>query len=222
MRGRPRKKAAGSWEANEFSDDPGTRERMLEAAAELFLRQGFATTTIRQIAESCGVTPGAIYNHFSSKDEILYSIISFTQGTAEKEMHLALQRGSGDPKMRLYQVARALTSINCRYRINALASNKEYRGLEEPYLSEILAGRRRLRGYIERVLEEGGDAGVFILPQVAGKPSARIAGIAIGDMCIRAAEWFRPDGPATVEELAREYALMALRCVGVNDFMPPE
>ena len=128
--------------------------------------------------------------------------------------------GGSDPVAKLFEVIRALTLINCHHRLNALAGNKEYRGLEEPYLSEILKGRRRLRGNIERALQAGTDAGLFVLPEIAGKPSVRIAGIAIGDMCIRAAEWYRPDGSATAEQLATEYAKMALRCVGVGEFTP--
>jgi len=47
-----------------------TRQKLLVAAKELFIAQGYTATTMRQIARGAGITPGAIYNHFSSKDEI--------------------------------------------------------------------------------------------------------------------------------------------------------
>jgi AcrR family transcriptional regulator len=53
-----------------------TRAALLEAAFELFSRQGYHATTMRQIAEQTGVTPGSIYNHFFGKDDIFLSVLS--------------------------------------------------------------------------------------------------------------------------------------------------
>jgi AcrR family transcriptional regulator len=47
-----------------------TRELLLDAALELFARQGFARTTVRQIAGAVGVRDSAIYAHFASKQAI--------------------------------------------------------------------------------------------------------------------------------------------------------
>ncbi|MFF5212673.1 TetR/AcrR family transcriptional regulator [Streptosporangium sp. NPDC000396] len=52
------------------SEGAATSERLLEAALELFARQGYAATTIRQIAEAVGVRDSAIYAHFSGKQGI--------------------------------------------------------------------------------------------------------------------------------------------------------
>lgn len=52
-----------------------TRLAIEEAAMELFLEQGYAATSMRQIADKVGLALGGIYNHFSSKDEIFEAII---------------------------------------------------------------------------------------------------------------------------------------------------
>ena len=52
-----------------------TRIAIEDAAIELFLGQGYATTSMRQIADQAGLALGGIYNHFSSKDEIFEGII---------------------------------------------------------------------------------------------------------------------------------------------------
>jgi AcrR family transcriptional regulator len=52
-----------------------TRLAIEDAAMELFLEQGYAATSMRQIAESAGLALGGIYNHFASKDEIFEGII---------------------------------------------------------------------------------------------------------------------------------------------------
>lgn len=52
-----------------------TRLAIEDAAMELFLEQGYAATSMRQIAEGAGLALGGIYNHFKSKDEIFEGII---------------------------------------------------------------------------------------------------------------------------------------------------
>ena len=47
-----------------------TRNLLLERAAVLFSRQGFAHTSLEEIATSAGATKGALYHHFSSKVEL--------------------------------------------------------------------------------------------------------------------------------------------------------
>jgi len=51
-----------------------TRERILDAALDLFTEQGFDGTSLRQIAEQLGVTKAALYYHFTSKDDILLAL----------------------------------------------------------------------------------------------------------------------------------------------------
>jgi AcrR family transcriptional regulator len=47
-----------------------TRHSILSAAYSLIIRQGYAATSMRQIAEKSGLALGGIYNHFSSKEEV--------------------------------------------------------------------------------------------------------------------------------------------------------
>jgi AcrR family transcriptional regulator len=52
-----------------------TRLAIEDAAMELFLEQGYAATSMRQIADKAELALGGIYNHFKSKDEIFEGII---------------------------------------------------------------------------------------------------------------------------------------------------
>jgi TetR/AcrR family transcriptional regulator, mexJK operon transcriptional repressor len=52
-----------------------TRLAIEDAAIELFLTQGYAATSMRQIADQVGLALGGIYNHFASKEEIFAGII---------------------------------------------------------------------------------------------------------------------------------------------------
>jgi AcrR family transcriptional regulator len=55
------------------SDDPATKDRLLEAAAQACVADGFESVTLAGIAERAGVTATAIYNHFVSREELLYA-----------------------------------------------------------------------------------------------------------------------------------------------------
>lgn len=52
-----------------------TRQAILSAAYDLIIRQGYAATSMRQIAEKSGLALGGIYNHFSSKEDVFRAIV---------------------------------------------------------------------------------------------------------------------------------------------------
>jgi AcrR family transcriptional regulator len=51
-----------------------TREALLDAAASVFAKRGFHGASLDEIAETAGYTRGAIYKHFSDKDELLHEV----------------------------------------------------------------------------------------------------------------------------------------------------
>ena len=52
-----------------------TRQAILDAAYGLIIEQGYAATSMRQIAERAGLALGGIYNHFPSKSDVFMTII---------------------------------------------------------------------------------------------------------------------------------------------------
>jgi AcrR family transcriptional regulator len=58
-----------------------TRQAILEAATEMFEREGYEGFSLRQVAESIGYTPTTIYLYFKDKEDLLYAVCS--QGFAE-------------------------------------------------------------------------------------------------------------------------------------------
>ncbi|MBT0566126.1 TetR/AcrR family transcriptional regulator [Williamsia sp. CHRR-6] len=54
------------------------REEILDAAGELFSRQGYAGTSTRAIAEAVGLRQASLYHHFATKDDILAALLETT------------------------------------------------------------------------------------------------------------------------------------------------
>ena len=50
------------------------KDAVRTAAVDLFARHGFANTSVQQIVEAAGVTKGAMYHYFRSKDDLLFGI----------------------------------------------------------------------------------------------------------------------------------------------------
>jgi len=53
----------------------GTKEKILAKSLTLFGKSGFAETSVRDIAKAVGLQPGALYNHFKGKDDILQALL---------------------------------------------------------------------------------------------------------------------------------------------------
>ena len=54
-----------------------TKDRILEAAIELFAEKGFSEVSVREITRAVGIKESSMYNHFESKQQILDEIFEF-------------------------------------------------------------------------------------------------------------------------------------------------
>ena len=50
-----------------------TRERIAETALRMFARRGYDSVTVAQIAQVAGVTEKTVFNHFRTKEDLVYS-----------------------------------------------------------------------------------------------------------------------------------------------------
>jgi AcrR family transcriptional regulator len=85
------------------------REEILDAAAGLFVSQGLAATTTRQIAERVGIRQASLYYHFSGKDEILLELLTQSVRPSLRAAATLESRCRDDPAAGLY--ALALTDV---------------------------------------------------------------------------------------------------------------
>jgi TetR/AcrR family transcriptional regulator, fatty acid metabolism regulator protein len=72
-----------------------TRERILQAATEVFARRGFHGARVADVAESAGIAYGLVYHHFRNKDDILAAI--FSERWAEYVRYIDELAGSPEP-----------------------------------------------------------------------------------------------------------------------------
>jgi AcrR family transcriptional regulator len=78
----------------EVAEQSGSR-RVLDAAAELFVSQGYAATTLRQIAAKAGIKAGSIYHHFDSKEVLFVAVLDDGIGVMIEAFDAATDRADG-------------------------------------------------------------------------------------------------------------------------------
>jgi AcrR family transcriptional regulator len=94
------------------------RRRLLDAALEVFASHGFERATLDQVAEAAGLTKGAIYSNFASKDDLFFAMMS-EQALRRAEavrIILAARQTDQDDRQAAHEVGRLLTAAFTRER----------------------------------------------------------------------------------------------------------
>ncbi len=93
-----------------------TRQRLLEVAATLFAREGYRGVSLGEIAGAAGISAPAIYNHFSSKDDLFIE----TATNIFEEIRDAVAQAAAAPGSWHDKLARVLATCEDLYREDAV------------------------------------------------------------------------------------------------------
>ena len=202
--------------ATSLDDETSVPKRVLQAATRLFAERGYESTSVQEIVEAAGVTKGALYHYFRSKDELLAALIIHTQDELERLLLDAVEKAGDDPVDQLFAYARAYAMRHTRNRVEALVANREFAWLEPTKLVQVRSSRRRVREILINLLKKGAKAKAIRLPQSGGKEEVKMTAMAILNMCTDIAYYYAPGGAWSDEQVADLHAKMALRIVGVE------
>jgi len=87
-----------------------TRTALVAVARRLFTERGYAATSTNEIVERAGVTRGALYHHFSTKDELFRAVFEQLEDEVTKRVAEEALRG-GDPLEQLRLGSRAYLDV---------------------------------------------------------------------------------------------------------------
>jgi AcrR family transcriptional regulator len=185
----------------------GTAQRIEETALDLFYERGFKSTTVREIALACGLTAGALYNHFASKEKLLASIMLRLHEELLRTLEEGLEKVGHDPRDELHALAYRHALFHTNFQKGARVASQEIFSLLEPDRTEVIAERERGRRLVVDVLERGRRTGTFDVDDVM------VVANEILTMGIAIANWYRPKGRLSPEQLAELHAKLVLRMV---------
>ncbi|MCC9145269.1 MULTISPECIES: TetR/AcrR family transcriptional regulator [unclassified Arthrobacter] len=185
----------------------GTGQRLLDSATEAFAAKGFHGTTTRDIATAAGVTPGAVYVHHRSKEELLFSI-----SLHGHERTLALVRSgaasSSDPVQQIETMVRDFVQWQAANRTKSSVVNFELAALTEDHRAEVLKIRRAVDAEFRAVVDRGRQEGRFDVEDTG------LAVLALLSLCVDVARWYRGDGRLTAAGIGLHHSRLALRMLG--------
>jgi len=186
---------------------PSGQDALLEAARQEFSEQGFGSASIRAIAQRAGMSLSAMYHYYSGKQELLHAILDEGLDTYFAACTLALGKVGEGPADRLSAVVAATTRFRAEHlaRSNILLS--EERNLDPERLDRYSHRHAEATNLFRHAIDAGVADGLFLTPY---PDEARRAVIA---MCNAVAQWFRPDGPLTLDELVDRHVAIALTIV---------
>ncbi|WP_375496948.1 TetR/AcrR family transcriptional regulator [uncultured Jatrophihabitans sp.] len=189
--------------------------RLLAKAATLFDRNGVGQTSVRDITRACGLSPGALYNHFGSKDDVLHVLVCHGHDNLDRRLQQAAAAAGSTCRAQLAAFVEAYVLAHLEHPRLAQLVRREYTYLSDDRREEVIRKRRQLRQRLARMIADGERDGEFTL--IGGTDRATRSAVMILDMCSRTSEWYHPDrGGTTVGQLADRYVQASLRLVGAR------
>ena len=185
----------------------GARRREIdEVAKELFHANGYAATSIRDIARALDIQGASLYAHVASKEDLLWAIIDRAASAFERAVELAIDETNGaDAVERLAALVEAHVEVVTADPERASVFVTEWRHLSADRRAAIATRRDAYEALFRTTIDEGVAVGAF-----------RSTDAAIGTTFILTAlngiaTWYRPDGRLSADRIADQYVELALR-----------
>jgi AcrR family transcriptional regulator len=185
------------------------RERILNAAIDLFARQGYANTTMAQIVRALGVTKPFVYYYFRDKQEI-FETLSWRPAV---DCFTALDFAADDPRPAVDKVKEGIARL-----IRATVTHHPcaFFPYREPqvYRPEYLAAQKKLAQHFYDLLcplleqaRQDGDLD-FRDTKLTALAACSLPGFLYS--------WYRPDGRLSPDAVVAELSRLAWRVLGIR------
>jgi AcrR family transcriptional regulator len=138
------------------------RERLLSAAGSVFAQRGFAAASVDDVAREAGLTKGAVYSNFASKDELFRALMverlrlfeAGLEAAAAYQPNIGADAGSREKRIEsaLDQMAASEDAVPVRW-WRLLYEYRTYAAADPEAWAELAALERRCRELIARQIE---------------------------------------------------------------------
>src|SRR4051812_32716571 len=135
-------------------------ERLLDVATRLFAERGFEGTSVQEIVAAAGVTKGAMYHYFASKDDLLYEIYHRLLGLQSERLS-TIADGPGSAQERVRTAAADVVESTLTAIDEAIVSIRSIHMLRPDKRAQVRAERRRYHERFRALVEEGQRDGSF-------------------------------------------------------------
>jgi len=188
-------------------------KEVLEQAAQLFARKGFANTSLQDVAEAIGLSRPALYYYFPSKNALLEALVEDVTVAAVNMLAEIRNNITLGPEERLRRAVESLVLWGLERPTRFKVIDRAEDLLPPDISATHEAAKRQVLQAMVTLISDGVAAGLL-------RPvEPRLAALSIIGMCNWTAWWWTPKSRHSKEEVATfigEMALAALRRVGPN------
>ena len=130
------------------------KDVIVSKAATLFREKGYKAASMRDLAEAVGVEAASLYNHIKSKSELLHELVF----SVANKFVLKLDEIESESITSLHKMEKILRfhiSEMIHHYEEVYVSDREWKHLSDPYLSNYQNQRRVYRKRLAAIIEEG-------------------------------------------------------------------
>ena len=182
---------------------PSTAELIRSSAIDLFFEHGYEATSLRAIAGEVGIQVGSLYNHLTSKESLLYSIMSTIMEDLLREFDARLESVT-DSVERLRAAIEVHVFFHTARAREVFIGNSELRSLTTNHRRKVVKLRDQYEERFVDIIEQGVADGSF------EAPDAKLTAWAILAVGTSTSTWFRPDGRLHLDDIATLYTDLVL------------
>ena len=196
------------------SSGPKTMEAIRKAGLRLIFEHGYSAMSLRQLAAAVGIQAGSLYNHISTKQELLFDLVQDHINELLRELDLALQ-DKQHPAEKLSAFVAFHVTYHMTKKREVFIANSELRSLEPKNYDAIVKLRRTYERRLADILAEGVSEGVFEVVDI------QVATFAILALLTGICTWYRPGGRLTREAIIAAHEKLVLSSVIPGVTAPP-
>ncbi|HET6509111.1 MAG TPA: TetR/AcrR family transcriptional regulator [Baekduia sp.] len=188
-----------------------SRERIIDAATALFVRDGYRATSLKAIAEQVGMSPPALYWHFESKQHLFLASMEHLLETFMASVEARLTGATPPALLRQFVTAHAVWKLEQREAAGAytmaLGMRDIVHTLSPRHRRSLVAKQRRHLDRLRGILDAGVAGGAFVIEDI------RVTAFAIITLCEHVQSWYDPTGELSPDDVAERYAELVLAMV---------
>jgi AcrR family transcriptional regulator len=196
--------APGVQDSGRTASSKKRTQDIIDAAAQIFHDQGYAETSVHDIAEAVGILKGSLYYYIRSKEDLLFQVLSDVhdafKGIVERT------RAIDAPAVeRLRYYIREHVIFNTQNVTKMAVFYHDYRSLSEKPLAEIVERRRFYEDYLRDLIAEAQEEG-----GVNRDLDPKLAAFTLFGMMNWVYHWYQPNGAWSPDKIGEQVASMAI------------
>jgi len=179
-------------------------ERLIDAALRLFADKGFEGTSVQDVVAAAGVTKGAMYHYFASKDDLLHEIYARVLRVQQERLDQFAQLDAPIPE-RVHGAAADVVANVTENLPSMVIFFRSLHQLGEEQQARVRQERRRYHETFRAMIRDG---------QASGDFRADVDADLVVDFYFGSVHhipiWWKPDGPLTGQQVGERFADLLL------------